>query len=209
VPGTFVTKPAKLCTPEEVAKEVWLQMKAALNTDGAGGADGDVLRDELLHSWHLDRDLDYSRGLPPTNHSRLLVHPPGSWELRPDAGTAIANLALAADYVRTFTDLATMEGANEAGRRAANAILERAGAPASVGVWPLVEPPTFDMWKRLDERLYRAGYKHLFELLGIRVAAQAADLLRRFSAVTGIDKLDDLLDEHGGDLVERVLSRLR
>ena len=29
-----------------------------------------------------------------------------------------SNLLLAADYVRTFTDLATMEGANEAARRA-------------------------------------------------------------------------------------------
>ena len=36
----------------------------------------------------------------------------------------IPNLVLAADYVRTHTDLATMEGANEAARRAVNAILD-------------------------------------------------------------------------------------
>ncbi|MBA3503597.1 MAG: FAD-dependent oxidoreductase [Deltaproteobacteria bacterium] len=206
-PGTFVQKPAKACTPEEVSKEVWMQLKAALNTNGAGGGDGDVLRDDLLHSWHLDSDLDYSRGVPPTNNSRLLVHPPGSWQLRPEAGTAIANLALASDYVRTFTDLATMEGANEAGRRAANAILDRSGSSApTVGLWPLHEPTTFDLWKRLDDRLYRGGYKHLFELLGIRVAAQAADVLRRFSAVTGIEKIDDLLDN--SELIDRMLARL-
>ena len=41
--------------------------------------------------------------------------------------TAIPNLFLASDYVQTFTDLATMEGANEAARRAVNGILERAG----------------------------------------------------------------------------------
>ena len=126
-PGTFVTKPAKLCTPDEIAKEVWLQMKAALNTDH--GRTEDVLRDELLHSWHLDADLDYTGGVPPINRNRLLVHPPGAWDLRPDAKTAIANLALASDYVRTHTNLATMEGANEAGRRAANAILDHANAP--------------------------------------------------------------------------------
>src|SRR4029079_18387605 len=111
-PGTFIPKTAKQCTPDEIAKEVWGQLKAALNGTGPGE---DVLRDELLHSWHLDDDLDYSGGtLPPKNNSRLLVHPPGSWSLRPEAGTAIANLVLASDYVRTSTDLASMEGANEA-----------------------------------------------------------------------------------------------
>ena len=209
-PGTFVAKPAKLCTPEEVAHEVWQQLKAGLNTNGAGGRDGDVLRDELLHSWHLDDDLDYSHGVPPANHARLLVHPPGSWNLRPEAGTAIANLALASDYVRTFTNLATMEGANEAGRRAANVILERSRSTTpAVGTWPLEEPATFEVWKRLDDYLYKGGHRHLFELMGIRVAAQAADLLRRFFAVTGIDKIDDLLDEsRARGLVDRMLARL-
>lgn len=208
VPGTLVTKPAKLCTPDEIAKEVWYQMKAALNTDH-GRAD-DVLRDELLHSWHLDDDLDYSNGLPPINTNRLLVHPPGAWAIRPEAGTQIANLTLAGDYIRTFTNLATMEGANEAGRRAANAILERSHAPVpKVPLWPLQEPAMFDIWKRLDERLYRAGRKHLFELLGIRVAAQAGDLLRRLFAITGIDQLDDLFDDtRAGELVDRLIARL-
>jgi uncharacterized protein with NAD-binding domain and iron-sulfur cluster len=208
VPGSFVTKPAKLCTPEEIAAEVWHHLKAGLNTHGAGGGDGDVLRDELLHSWHLDDDLDYSRGVPPVNHSRLLVHPPGCWDLRPEAGTAITNLALASDYVRTFTDLATMEGANEAGRRAANVILRRSGSTAAeAGVWPLHEPGSFDVWKRLDDRLYRAGHRHLFEMLGIRVAAHAVDLLRRFFSASGIDEAEHVHDEsRAGELVDRVLS---
>jgi hypothetical protein len=71
----------------------------------------------------------------------------------------------------------------------------------------LHEPPTFDRWKRLDDRLYRAGYKHLFELLGIRRAAQAADLIRKFSAATGLDRIDDLLDEgRSGAVIDRVLA---
>ena len=37
------------------------------------------------------------------------------------------NLFLAADYVRTYTDLATMEAANEAARRAVNGILKASG----------------------------------------------------------------------------------
>jgi uncharacterized protein with NAD-binding domain and iron-sulfur cluster len=210
VPGALVPKPAKLCTPEEIAKEVWYQLKAGLNSNGEGGLDGDVLRDELLHSWHLDDDLDYSRGLPPVNTNRLLVHPPGSWAMRPESTTAIPNLVLASDYVRTHTDLATMEGANEAGRRAVNAILARSGSTAApVGVWPLQEPASFDKWKRLDERLYGSGRKHLFELLGIRAAAHAADLLRRLFSAHGIVDSDDELDDRRTDeVVGRVLAQV-
>ena len=44
--------------------------------------------------------------------------------------TRIPNLFLASDYVRTHTDLATMEGANEAARRAVNGILDATGSAA-------------------------------------------------------------------------------
>lgn len=192
-PGTFVPKTAKQCTRAEIAKEVWEQLKAALNGRDPGE---EILRDELLHSWHLDDDLDYSAGVPPKNTSRLLVHPPGSYDVRPTAGTAIPNLVLASDYVRTHTDLASMEGANEAARSAVNEILTRSGSTArKADIWPLKEPAHLDIWKHFDERLYQRGQPHIFELLGIRRAAQAADLIRRFTAFTGISKLDDLLDE--------------
>jgi uncharacterized protein with NAD-binding domain and iron-sulfur cluster len=206
-PGTYVTKPAKQCTAAEVAHEIWEQLKAALNTGVPGE---EVLRDELLHSWHLDDELDYSQGVPPINRSRLLVHPPGAWALRPEAATLIPNLVLASDYVRTYTDLASMESANEAARRAVNTILERSGSSASrAELWPLHEPEGFDRWKRLDERLHRAGRPHLFQLMGIRRAAQAADIVRRFTAFTGIDKIDDLLDEvRATELIKGLLARL-
>jgi len=54
--------------------------------------------------------------------SRLLIHPPGLWSLRPAAYDphGIPNLFLAGDYVflvgdyvQNDTDLATMEGANQ------------------------------------------------------------------------------------------------
>jgi uncharacterized protein with NAD-binding domain and iron-sulfur cluster len=64
------------------------------------------------------------------NAEPLLVNRPGAWLLRPDATTGIPNMFLAADYVRTNTNLATMEGANEAARRATNAILKVAGSKA-------------------------------------------------------------------------------
>jgi uncharacterized protein with NAD-binding domain and iron-sulfur cluster len=192
-PGNDVRKTAKECTPAEIRHETWAQLKAALN----GREPGDVvLRDELLHSFHLDTDLDYRAGTPPVNSSRLLVHPPGSWAIRPEAGTRIPNLVLAGDYVRTNTDVASMEGACEAARRAVNAILVRAASTAAPAtIWPLVEPAEFEPWKRLDARLHRVGKGHLFELLGIRQAGVAAELLRRFEEASGLAALDDRLDE--------------
>ena len=58
---------------------------------------------------------------------------------------------LAADYVRTNTDLATMEGANEAARRAVNAILDATGSPAPrCAVFELTEPAVLRHARRLD-----------------------------------------------------------
>jgi len=204
--GTFVRKKASDCTKDEIQAEVWWQLKAALN---GRRADQQTLTDDLLHSWHLDDDLDYSAGLPPLNRSRLLIHPPGSWALRPEAASAVPNLCFAADYVRTYTDIASMEAACEAGRRAANAILDRAASAAShVEIWPLREPPHYDHWKQLDADLYRVGRPHVFEIAGIHRAFEAADLLRRFSAFTGLAQLDDFLDQFRlTDIVGGLLGR--
>ena len=206
-PGTFVPKRAKDCTPDEIRTEVWGQLKAALNGTQPGEQ---VLTDELLHSFHLDADLDYGAGLPPANPSRLLVHPPRSWDVRPEAASAIANLCLAGDYVRTYTDLASMEGACEAGRRAVNAILDRVGSTATrAAIWRLEEPEAFAPWKRLDEAMYRRGRPHLFEVLGLNTAFEAADVLRRFSAFTGLSAVDDWLDQvRVTHMVDGLLERL-
>jgi 15-cis-phytoene desaturase len=205
-PGMTIPKPAKMCTPDEIQQEIWAQLKAALNSPT-----DKVLTDELLHSAHLDDDLDYSSGtLPPVNKSRLLVHPPGSWATRPDPGTAIPNLVLAGDYIRTKTDLASMEGANEAARHAVNVILQRSGSTASTcQLWPLTEPAMFTRWKQLDAALHAHGRPHLFELAGIRDAARAADTLRRFYAFTGLEEIDDLLDKvRATSIVKGLLARL-
>jgi 15-cis-phytoene desaturase len=190
-PGNFINKTAKQCTADEVAKEVWAQLKAGLNGLTPEEA---VLTDDMLHSWHLDDDIDYSGGAP-VNHSRLLVHPPGSWALRPDAASRIPNLTLAADYVRTNTDLASMEGACEAGRRAANAILDRTGSAAPrAQIWPLTEPTAFARAKKFDRWLHQNGRGHAFDILGIKNAARAAQFLYRLESLTGWSKLDDWLD---------------
>ena len=191
-PGKFIGKPAKQCTPAEIAQEVWQQLKAALNGTQPGE---ETLTDALLHSWHLDDDLDFSSS-PPINTSRLLVHPPGSYDVRPESATAIPNLVIAADYARTHTDLASMEGANEAGRRAVNAILDRDHSTAvRATIWPLTEPRQFRYAKSLDRWLYQRGKPHAFEILGLRNAAKAANWIRRLEQVAGIARIDDWLDE--------------
>jgi hypothetical protein len=60
------------------------------------------------------------------NVEPLMVNRVGSHALRPEAKTKIENMFLASDYVLTETDLACMEGANEAARRAVNALLDQA-----------------------------------------------------------------------------------
>ena len=60
--------------------------------------------------------------------------------------------------MRTYTDLATMEGANETARRAVNAILDRSGSEAEpCELWKLREPPLFAPFRALDKLLFKLG----------------------------------------------------
>ncbi|NVL83592.1 FAD-dependent oxidoreductase, partial [Escherichia coli] len=79
---------------------------------------------------HLDWNVEFVPGVPAKNTTPMLVHPPGSYFNRPGADIKVENLFLASDYVKTNTDLASMEGANEAARRAVNAILGAEGSTA-------------------------------------------------------------------------------
>jgi 15-cis-phytoene desaturase len=153
--GVLFHKPAKHCTADEIRREVWEQLKRGLNLPGK-----QLLDDAHLVCWNLDQDLEFPAGgaAGPANHSPLLVHPPGSWRLRPTAETGVENLVLASDYVRTETNLACMEGANEAARRAVNALLRNDGyMGAACKLWPLEEDPMFDRAKWLDEIAYTKG----------------------------------------------------
>jgi uncharacterized protein with NAD-binding domain and iron-sulfur cluster len=138
-------KAAKDCTPEDIKAEVWEQLKRSVNY-----GDHVTLKDEHLHSFSLDPSL--SRHEETTaNEEPLLVNLVDTWKLRPEAVSKIPNLFLASDYVRTFTDLATMEAANEAARRAVNGLLDAAGSGAPrCSVWQLHEPELFEPWRELD-----------------------------------------------------------
>jgi uncharacterized protein with NAD-binding domain and iron-sulfur cluster len=167
-PGGLYGKPASECTPQQIANETWAQMKQALNT-----STNTVLSDDMLTSWFLDPAIHYPNGLshPAANSEPLLINTAGSLDHRPNSHTAIPNLFLAADYVRMNVDLATMEGANEAGRQAVNALLHEAGssaAPASLGT--LWQPAELDALRNLDAQRYRDGQPNLIDLIPASIA---------------------------------------
>jgi uncharacterized protein with NAD-binding domain and iron-sulfur cluster len=59
---------------------------------------------------------------------------------------------------RDDIDLATMEGANESGREAANEILRRSGSRAQPAAkFRLYDPSEYQAAKRADAELWRAG----------------------------------------------------
>src|SRR5262249_28726020 len=142
------------CSREETVRETWRQLKRSVN------AEEELLRDEDLHSWFLDPDIDKDPTRPGflQDLEPLLVNLVDTWALRPEATTAIPNLFLASDYVRTYTDLATMEGANEAARRAVNGLLGAVGFEGSrCELWQLHEPEILVPWRLHDLARYKAG----------------------------------------------------
>jgi geranylgeranyl pyrophosphate synthase/uncharacterized protein with NAD-binding domain and iron-sulfur cluster len=162
-------RPAMQCSRAEVVRETWNQLKRSLNDAG-----DEVLRDEDLHSWFLDADIDQDPARPGwlRNSEPLLVNLVDTWALRPEATTAIPNLFLASDYVRTHTDLATMEAANEAARRAVNGLLDAVKFDGSrCELWPLHEPEILQPWRLHDEARYQVGLPWDASL--VQVAAHA------------------------------------
>jgi hypothetical protein len=156
-PGLGGKKGIECRTREEIRAEVWKQLQAHLNDQGEP-----VLQDDNVVAWFLDPAivLPNPQGVP-TNLEPLLINHAGSWENRPEAWTNIPNLFLAGDYVRTHTDLATMEGANESARRAVNAILKASGSRARrCKVWRLREPWILAPLRWYDRWRFKRGLPH-------------------------------------------------
>jgi uncharacterized protein with NAD-binding domain and iron-sulfur cluster len=185
-PGMLFGKQARHCTKEEVRDEVWAQLEAGLEDAGI-----DVLAEANVLDWFLDPAIVYPNPSAATNLEPLLINTAGSWADRPEAVTDVENLFLASDYVRTHTDLATMEGANEAARRAVNGILELFGSSQPrCPVWKLSEPQIFAPARLLDRILFAAHLpaKQQLRLADGRIDAWApaslgAKVAERFGAL--------------------------
>jgi uncharacterized protein with NAD-binding domain and iron-sulfur cluster len=159
-PGVLEKKTARNCSYEEIKDEVWAEIKSSLNVDGK-----EILRDEQILHWYIDHDIEVEHGKEDKNKEPLLVNTIDSWRLRPNASTAIPNLFLASDYVRTYTDLATMEGANEAARSAVNGIINASGEKTEpCEIWNLHEPAILSALRRRDQRRYDKGMPYQFHM---------------------------------------------
>ncbi len=156
-PGVLYGKTAKECTKEEIFREVWEQMRMHLENKVD-------LDPSMIVAQFLDTGIIFGpNGTPIHNEDPLLINTVGSLALRPDAVTSIPNLFLASDYVNTHTDLATMEGANEAARRAVNGILAASpGVDAEpCEIWPLHHAAFLEPFRSADERRFEDGKPHL------------------------------------------------
>jgi hypothetical protein len=93
-----------------------------------------------------------------SNKEPLFINTVNSWSIRPTSTTGVGNLFLASDYVKTNTDLATMEGANEAARRAVNGILMAARSDRSrCRIFKFDEPGIFAPFRAIDQHLFERG----------------------------------------------------
>jgi uncharacterized protein with NAD-binding domain and iron-sulfur cluster len=157
-----VAKRADQClNQQEVADGVWEQMYPHLTPEVP-------FLPQATPEFFLDPAITFD-GLGGTqNAEEFLTNEANSLQYRPAAGTGIGNLMLASDYVRTYCDIATMEGANEAGRRAANAVIDAENVlgsnaippPAPIqrcGVWKYPEPFVFQTAQLLDKELLNAN----------------------------------------------------
>lgn len=130
--------------------------------------------------WYLDSDIHPDKqGEHDLNYEPLLVNTVNSWCDRPQAHTNIPNFFLASDYVRTFTDLATMEGANEAARRAVNSIIDRVGVNEPLcDIWNLHEPDILAPFKLHDKKRYEMGLPYQYhEPFLMKVAEEVEGLV--------------------------------
>ncbi|WP_321472583.1 FAD-dependent oxidoreductase [uncultured Paludibaculum sp.] len=160
-PGTLTGKPARACSAEEIKSEVWHQLKQHLNDGGETTID-----DGQLLGWFLDPDIEFPNPGEATNAEPLLINTAGSLQYRPEAQVELENFFVASDYVRTYTDLACMEAANEAARRAVNCLLAASGSTAApAALWPLEEPGFLKPFQEIDRIRFALGRPHSLTLL--------------------------------------------
>ncbi|MFZ6768057.1 polyprenyl synthetase family protein [Undibacterium sp. Di26W] len=161
-PGEYIRKPARNCTPAEIQEEVWQQILAHLApTDRAELEAAGVI------ACSIDPSLRWTaEGME--NDAPLFVNTAGSWAARPELDIGISNLFVAGDFVRTSTDVATMESANESARRAVNHLLELTGSSAQrCQLFPLEEPTALTPLKVIDKLRFDAGLPHLLDLVPV------------------------------------------
>jgi uncharacterized protein with NAD-binding domain and iron-sulfur cluster len=155
VPGRFVKKPARHCTPEELAEEALA-----------------VLRDHFpeadfqMEGFFVDPTVKHDPALGNRCTTPLFVSHTGTFRHRPLPALYGRNLAVAGDYTRTTHVLtASMESACESGRRAAKAILDRESKGDDMHVDGNSLPRWVRILRAIDGLLFRVGLPNPLDLL--------------------------------------------
>jgi uncharacterized protein with NAD-binding domain and iron-sulfur cluster len=191
--------PAWKCTEDELAEEVWLQIKSAIGSKRARrGSDPGRFARRTPHQyelpeplfWHLDTGLKRKAdGSGFENETPFMVNRPGRFEHRPgsldpERGYSVEHgFVLAGYYTKTHTRIPSMEAANESARHAVNAILkhlERWDAPGVrirrtyCDIWSPEDRELDDLrfLKELDQRLVERGLPHLLDIFDVDYLAQ-------------------------------------
>jgi 15-cis-phytoene desaturase len=151
--GPAKGKTAANCSKDEIIAETWYQLHRHLPKYIPRNMS------EVVKYVFFDPDIQFKddQRSVSVNDEPLLINTIGSWANRPNATTEVPNLFLASDYVRTETDVACMEAANEAARRAVNGILDRDGRKDKVKLFPVLVPKQYEWEKKLDCGRYHAG----------------------------------------------------
>ena len=130
--------------------EIWADLKTTLTINGQP-----ILDNKHLEYAFVDPAIRLVNGKT-VNDEPLLVNRANRVHLRPHAVTAISNFFLAGDYVRTETDLATMEAANESTKLAVNGLLDALKDPEKrCTIHPFPRPKALAWLRRIDRWLYR------------------------------------------------------
>jgi hypothetical protein len=177
-PDRMGGKPARDCTPQELATEVWTQIKDGLQgprplvTGNRGGEFADC--PEPVY-WHLDDNLEHD-GKTYRNASPFHIKPPGKWPSLPgeldERGYSVEHgIAICGMFTKTYTRIPSMEAANESARHAVNAILRHSEYRATntpCDVWNPEdrEIDDFAWFKDWDARLKERGQPHFIEIFG-------------------------------------------
>ncbi len=152
-PSSFTGKALVESSPDQIAEEVWRQIKNSLRTTrGVTSLVTSLPLPEPVH-YHLDQNLVMSATGLKSNRTPFLINNAGDWARRPRCmpwvpgqskfvsvapsdGTDVwqapyggyrvhrDQVVFCGQYMRTFTRMNTMEAANESARHAVNAILD-------------------------------------------------------------------------------------
>lgn len=189
VAGRKTGKVAWDSTPDELAAEVWEEVRATFTEEEREllpntylayhyDADDDEKADAAVEGESAASDeTDGERGEP--DDEPYLITRPGEYPLRPGRldekrgyDVRFGRLVFAGVYMQTYTRLTTMEAANESGRHAVNGILDADptyhGARCRVWDPERHEPPDLEVFKELDERLVAMGLPHFADILDLR-----------------------------------------